>query len=68
MDGEPNLVPPRLQIEPNWHVGGRAAIVGSPTAGEAMLSLHTLKRLVDGFDIISDEGRGTTVVITKWQA
>ena len=46
----------------------RAALdvqAGPPPTG---LGLRGTKRLVDEFEIVSDEGRGTTVAVKKWKA
>ena len=45
----------------------RALAGGYSTANSLGLGLSGTKRLVDEFDIESEPGRGTTVVIRKWK-
>ncbi len=40
---------------------------GFSTSGSLGLGLPGVKRLVDEFDIVSGNGRGTTVTIRKWK-
>jgi serine/threonine-protein kinase RsbT len=44
----------------------RALAGGYSTARSLGLGLSGSKRLVDQFEIVSDPGKGTTVVVTKW--
>jgi len=40
---------------------------GYSTSGGFGIELPGVRRIMDGFDIASDVGRGTTITITKWK-
>jgi serine/threonine-protein kinase RsbT len=46
---------------------GRAMEDGYSTSGRLGVGLPGVKRLMDEFDIVSEVGRGTTVIVTKWR-
>jgi len=45
----------------------RAMQDGFSTSGRLGLGLPGVRRLMDEFDIHSEQGRGTTVTVTKWK-
>jgi serine/threonine-protein kinase RsbT len=46
---------------------GRALHDGYSTSGSLGLGLPGVRRLMDEFDIVSEVGRGTTVIAKKWK-
>jgi serine/threonine-protein kinase RsbT len=47
---------------------GRAMQDGFSTSGRLGLGLPGVRRLMDAFEIRSEQGKGTTVTVTKWHA
>lgn len=46
---------------------GQAMVDGFSTSGSLGLGLPGVRRLMDDFEIVSEVGRGTTVVARKWK-
>jgi len=52
---------------PGIQESGRRCDDGFSTSGSLGLGLPGVRRLMDDFDIVSEQGKGTTVTVKKWK-